>query len=99
MGLKKHVIDGNRVIICCETETDKVEEIEFEMNEVYCIDVVMSTGEGKGKETEVRSTVFKRAVDVSYNLKTKKARQFIAEVNRRFPVLPSRSALGRTSKW
>merc|ERR1712039_582147 len=53
---------------------------------VYCIDVVMSTG--KGKETELRNTVYKRAVDVSYNLKTQKARQFISEVNRRFPVLP-----------
>jgi len=86
--LKKHVIDGNRVILGCETETEKVDEFEFEMNEVYCIDVVMSTGEGKGKETEFRSTVFKRQVEASYNLKTQKARQFISEVSRRFPVLP-----------
>merc|ERR1712228_788382 len=35
-----------------------------------------------------RSTVFKRAVDVNYNLKTAKARQFIHEVNKRFPALP-----------
>mmetsp|Transcript_59903 Transcript_59903/g.175073 ORF Transcript_59903/g.175073 Transcript_59903/m.175073 type:complete len:390 (-) Transcript_59903:113-1282(-) len=86
--LKKHVIDGNRVIINCETQEEKVDEFEFESNEVYCIDVVMSTGEGKGKETEVRNTVYKRAVETSYNLKTQKARQFISEVNRRFPALP-----------
>merc|ERR1719188_1357366 len=88
--LKKHVIDGNRCIISAESleENHKVEEFEFEMNEVYCIDVVVSTGEGKGKETELRSTVYKRAVDMAYNLKTQKARQFISEVNRRFPVLP-----------
>merc|ERR1719213_795062 len=48
----------------------------------------MSTGEGKGREAEIRSTVFKRAVETSYNLKTQKARQFISEVNRRFPALP-----------
>merc|ERR1719498_1597709 len=58
------------------------------MNEVYCIDVVMSTGEGKGKETELRNTVYKRAPDQSYLLKTQKARQFIHEVNKRFPALP-----------
>merc|ERR1711862_791144 len=58
------------------------------MNEVYSIDVVYSSGEGKGKETEIRSTVFKRAPDTSYNLKTQKARQFISEVNKRFPALP-----------
>merc|ERR1712060_573223 len=81
-------IDGNRSIINAETQEERVDEFEFEMNEVYCIDVVMSTGEGKGKETEIRSTVFKRAVENSYNLKTQKARQFISEVNRRFPALP-----------
>merc|ERR1712060_856249 len=57
-------------------------------NEVYCIDVVMSTGEGKGREAELRHTVYKRAVENTYNLKTQKARQFISEVNRRFPALP-----------
>eukprot|EP00406_Dinophysis_acuminata_P074245 CAMPEP_0179246454 /NCGR_PEP_ID=MMETSP0797-20121207/19102_1 /TAXON_ID=47934 /ORGANISM="Dinophysis acuminata, Strain DAEP01" /LENGTH=383 /DNA_ID=CAMNT_0020954043 /DNA_START=127 /DNA_END=1278 /DNA_ORIENTATION=+ len=86
--LKKHVIDGSRVIISAETPDEKVDEFEFEMNEVYCIDIVMSTGEGKGKETELRNTVYKRAVETNYSLKTQKARQFISEVNRRFPALP-----------
>merc|ERR1712130_92147 len=48
----------------------------------------MSTGEGIGKQAELRSTVYKRAVETTYNLKTQKARQFISEVNRRFPALP-----------
>lgn len=86
--LKKHVIDGSRVIINAETVDEKVEEFEFEMNEVYAIDIVMSTGDGKAKETEIRTTVFKRAVEAQYSLKTQKARQFISEVNRRFPALP-----------
>jgi len=86
--LKKHVIDGNRTIIGCETPEEKVDEFEFELNEVYCIDVVMSTGEGKGKETELRHTVYKRNPETAYSLKTQKARQFISEVGRRFPALP-----------
>lgn len=86
--LKKFVIDGNRTIISVESVEEKVEEFEFEMNEVYCIDVVMSTGEGKGKESELRHTVYKRSPDVMYNLKTQKARQFISEVGKRFPALP-----------
>merc|ERR1740130_161638 len=40
------------------------------------------------KETELRNTVFKRAPDSSYGLKTQKARQFLHEVNKRFPALP-----------
>merc|ERR1712060_987445 len=86
--MKKHVIDGSRVIISTDTSEEKVDEFEFEMNEVYCIDIVMSTGEGKGKETELRNTVYKRAVETSYILKTQKARQFFSEVNKRFPALP-----------
>jgi len=86
--LKKHVIDGNQAIISVEGPEEKVDEFEFEMNEVYCIDVVMSTGEGKTKETELRNTVFKRTPDSSYGLKTQKARQFLHEVNKRFPALP-----------
>merc|ERR1719444_746002 len=31
--MKKHVIDGNRVIIGCETEEQHVDEFEFEPNE------------------------------------------------------------------
>merc|ERR1719379_3237568 len=45
--LKKHVIDGNRCILNVETQEEKNEEFEFEQNEVYCVDIVMSTGEGK----------------------------------------------------
>jgi len=86
--LKKHVIDGARCIMGTETQEEKNEKFEFELNEVYCIDVVMSTGEGKGREAELRSTVYKRAVETSYILKTQKARQFISEVNKRFPALP-----------
>merc|ERR1711972_677928 len=86
--LKKHVIDGSRCIQNVESLEEKNETFEFELNEVYCIDVVMSTGEGKGRQAELRSTVFKRAVETSYMLKTQKARQFISEVNRRFPALP-----------
>merc|ERR1711972_287662 len=86
--LKKHVIDGSRYISNVENLEEKNEKFEFELNEVYCIDVVMSTGEGKGREAELRSTVFKRAVETTYLLKTQKARQFISEVNRRFPALP-----------
>merc|ERR1712003_368563 len=37
---------------------------------------------------DFKCTVFKRAVENNYILKTQKARQFISEVNRRFPALP-----------
>ena len=48
--LKKHLIDGNNCIINKETFEQKVEEREFQVNEVYGLDVIVSTGEGKPKE-------------------------------------------------
>merc|ERR1719469_1714575 len=87
--MKKHVMDGQKSIIgTMEGTEDKCEEITFELNEVYCIDVIVSTGDGKTKETELRSTVFKRNVEKNYILKTQKARQFIHEVSKNYPTLP-----------
>jgi len=87
--MKKHVIDSQKAIIgTMEGHDDKFEEITFEQNEVYCLDVVVSSGDGKCKETELRSTVFQRAVDKSYILKSQKSRQFIHEVSKNYPTLP-----------
>lgn len=77
--MKRYVIDGKKVIQLRE-EDDRVETCEFETYEVYAIDVVMSTGEGKPKATDLRTTVFKRQVDQRYGLKVKASRQFFNEV-------------------
>jgi curved DNA binding protein len=86
--LKRYVIDGNRVIINKATLEHKVEEFEFEENQVYTIDVVVSTGEGKARETELRTTIFKRAVDQNYLLKMKASRYVYNEITKRFPTFP-----------
>jgi len=85
--LKQHVIDGNKTILGKETNEQYVEETPFEANEVYDIDVFMSTGEGKPKEGEFRVTVYKRSLDTTYSLKLKTSRAFFSEVNRRYPTL------------
>jgi len=48
----------------------------------------VSSGEGKPKEGDYRTTVFKRELDAQYNLKLKSARSFFAEVNKKYPTLP-----------
>jgi hypothetical protein len=52
---------------------------------VFALDVFVSSGEGKPKEADVRCTVYKRAMDRSYNLKLKQSRQFINDVLDRYP--------------
>lgn len=39
------------------------------VNDVFALDVFVSTGDGKPKSSEFRTTVFKRAIEKSYNLK------------------------------
>jgi len=86
--MKRFVIDGNNVIIGKATLDQKVEEFEFEPNQVYGVDVVLSSGDGKVRELEARTTVFKRAVEQQYFLKTKAARVVLNEVNAKFPTFP-----------
>ena len=45
--MKQFVIDANKVILSVTNQETRVDDAEFEENEVYAIDIVMSTGEGK----------------------------------------------------
>jgi methionine aminopeptidase len=61
--MKKHLIDGNDVIINKETPEQKVEEFEFMPGDVIGLDIFVSSGEGKPKEGDYRTTVYKRELD------------------------------------
>jgi methionyl aminopeptidase len=95
---KRFVVDGNNVVINKETLEQKVEDVTFEDFDAYTFDIVMSTGEGKAKEAEARTTIFKRAVDQRYTLKLKASRAVFSEINTRFPTMPFtlRFALARS---
>ena len=47
--MKQFVIDANKCVLNRPSPEHKVEDGEFEENEVYAIDIVVSTGEGKPK--------------------------------------------------
>ncbi|KAL4573827.1 hypothetical protein LXL04_020646 [Taraxacum kok-saghyz] len=67
----------------------QVDDVEFEENEVYAIDIVTSTGDGKPKLfDEKQTTIYKRAVDKSYHLKLKASRFIFSEINQKFPIMP-----------
>jgi methionine aminopeptidase len=86
--VKKYCIDGNKAIISKEGPAMNVEEWTFAPGEVIHLDVYVSTGEGKPKLSEHRTTVYKRELQNMYNLKIQKSRAFFAESNKRFPSLP-----------
>jgi len=86
--MKRYVIDASKVILLREEPEHKVEECTFEPNEVYAVDVAMTSGEGKPREQDARTTIFKRNVDRNYNLKMKASRTLFSEVNKKFPTMP-----------
>jgi len=88
--LEKDIIDGSKRIIQNPTELQKkegCEKCEFAVHEVYALDVLVSTGEGKPKESEVRTTVYKRK-DIIYQLKMKTSRAFFSEAEKKFALMP-----------
>ncbi|KAF6170388.1 hypothetical protein GIB67_014318 [Kingdonia uniflora] len=87
--LKQFVIDGNKVVLSVSNPETRVDDAEFEENEVYAIDIVTTTGDGKPRLLDERqTTIYKRAVDKNYNLKMKASRFIFNEINQNFPIMP-----------
>jgi len=85
--LSKNVIDGKRVIINKAEVDQTVEEFNFEVNQVYSIDIVMSTGEGKSRQTESKVTIYRRS-DVNYSLKSRSARNLVNQIKTKYSTRP-----------
>jgi len=86
--MTRWIIDGDKVIMNKPMVDQRVEKCSIEANDVWCIDIVMSTGEGVAREREQRTTVFKRSLDKMYNLKLKASRYLLQQINRKSPVFP-----------
>ncbi|XP_052893166.1 proliferation-associated protein 2G4 [Anopheles moucheti] len=87
--LKQFKIDGEKTIIQNPTVAQKKEheKCEFEKYEVYAMDVLISTGEGLGKELDTRVAIYKKT-DENYMLKLKASRAFFGEVKRKYGSMP-----------
>jgi len=87
--LKQFQIDGEKTIIQNPTEVQRKDhkKCDFELHEVYAIDILVSTGEGKGREIDTRTTVYKKTDEV-YQLKMKASRAFFSEVDKKFANMP-----------
>jgi len=92
--MKRYIIDGNKRIYLREEESTattkaaKQELATFEANEVYAVDVAVSSGDGKPKDRDIRTSVYKRVPDAKYGLKSPSARAFYGELCRKFEYFP-----------
>lgn len=87
--MTRGIIDGEKKIYQNPTEMQRreSEKQEFALHEVYAVDVLVSTGEGKPRETDLRTTVYKKK-DFIYQLRMKSSRVFLSEVEKRFSLMP-----------
>ena len=94
--VSKNVIDGNNddndedihkmILVRDHTAYDfRQRTSEFERNEVYNIDVVMSTGTGKVHPTECTVTIFRRNYKNKYELRMKSSRDALNLFKGPFP--------------
>jgi curved DNA binding protein len=86
--MKQYVIDGNKVILLRGSDEQKVAEETFAEHDVFAVDVAFSTGGGKPKHRETRSTVYKRAVENHFTLKMKASRALMSAVTTKFSTMP-----------
>ncbi|KAJ9580445.1 hypothetical protein L9F63_024381 [Diploptera punctata] len=92
--LKQFKIDGEKTIIQNPNDAQKKdhEKFEFATHEVYAMDVLVSTGEGVGRESDARVTIYKKT-DETYQLKLKTSRMFFSEVTHKFDVNKAKMAV------
>jgi len=87
--MTRGIIDGEKKIYQNPTEAQRRdnEKDEFALHEVYAVDILISSGEGKPKESDLRTTVYKKK-DMIYQLRMKSSRAFLSEVEKRFTMMP-----------
>jgi len=87
--LEQNRIDGEKTIIQNPSEAQRKEheKFDFSVHEVYAIDVLISTGEGLGREKDAKITIYKKTDD-SYMLKMKTSREFYSKVGKQFGTMP-----------
>lgn len=87
--LKQFKIDGEKTIIQNPSEAQRKEheKCNFETHEVYAIDVIVSSGEGIGREKDTKISIYKKT-DENYQLKLKASRALLAEVKTKYGNMP-----------
>ncbi|KAF7726619.1 hypothetical protein EC973_008583 [Apophysomyces ossiformis] len=63
-------------------------DFEIEANQVYQLNVVLTTGDGKVKSSDKKTNVYQRDVRNSYQLKMKSARLAYSQINEKYTVFP-----------
>jgi curved DNA binding protein len=86
---ERNVLTGPNEIIINPSDDQKsqVSPFEFEVGQVFGLDILMSAGEGKVKPSEIRTTIYKLTGN-SYQLKLKSSHLVLNEIKRKASQFP-----------
>ncbi|KAL9940646.1 hypothetical protein V8E36_000134 [Tilletia maclaganii] len=88
-SMEKDVIDGKKKLVFNPEANNRPETFKLEENEVYGIDIHITTGpDGKSKPDTSRTTIYKRIPSASYLLKMATSRRVFSEVSKKFGAFP-----------
>ncbi|CAL8068972.1 unnamed protein product [Calicophoron daubneyi] len=87
--MKRLYYDGEKSIVLNPTDEQKksIDKCTIEIQDVWNIDVLVSTGDGKPREHKARTTIYKKN-ETLYHLKMKASRQFYSEMADKFLAYP-----------
>ena len=86
--MRRFVIDEDRVIANAHNPNEAVEEVTFREYDVFGLDIVVTTGNGKTSDGDYKTTVYKKNPSAKYDPRVDSARKVQGEINKRFPVFP-----------
>eukprot|EP01120_Amphizonella_sp_Union-15-10_P004943 TRINITY_DN156_c0_g3_i4.p1 TRINITY_DN156_c0_g3~~TRINITY_DN156_c0_g3_i4.p1 ORF type:complete len:377 (+),score=65.77 TRINITY_DN156_c0_g3_i4:113-1243(+) len=86
--IRRHEIDEKKVIPAYVDFETKFIDFEFEANTAYCIDIIMSTGDGKVKEGTQKTSVYRRNPGETYRVKLNGAKFLVAQVSQNYSSFP-----------
>ncbi|CAO3702026.1 unnamed protein product [Rhizopus stolonifer] len=81
--------DGDKQIILNPTDAhlSGFKRTDFGENEVWCVDILVSSGEGKVRPLKTRTTIYKKT-DIRYQLKMSTARAVYSEIQQKAGAFP-----------
>ena len=86
--MKRYIIDAFRCIPGKKVPEQLVHDYPFEAAQVWTLDIAFTTGKGKLKERDTRTSIYKTALESNYNAKMESAKEVIREVETKFQTFP-----------
>lgn len=86
--IKRYIVDGFRCIPQKKSADHAVHDYNLDKAQVWCVDIVMSSGKGKLKEKDARPSIFKVSLDSRYTMKMDTSKELEKEIDAKFMTFP-----------